>query len=100
QIGNFRNAELHSGGELVAGDAGGQLAIPWKQAEVLLVEPIQELASRTLFSLADARGRLQIRHRFLRVEGSALEDCRQEAGAPVVDAGLWDPARVGDGHIG
>lgn len=55
---------------------------------------------RAAWSAAGNAGRGEVAHGFLRAEGRALKRSGQEAGAPVVRAGLRHAARVGNGDVG
>ena len=100
KIADFGHAELHARGELIAGNAGGQLGVAWEFFQVPLVQALKKIARGKVGLGTDAGRACEVAQRFAGVKVRALKRCGQKAGAPVVDAALRRATRIGDGHVG
>ena len=100
EVADFWDAELHPGGEFITGDTGRESAFSGMVTEVFLIEFPEESPGGCILRGAHAGWRNKIAHGILGAEGRALELGRKKAGPPIVDAGLGNSARVGDGDEG
>ena len=96
EVADFRHAELHAGGEFVAGDARGELAVAGMLFEMPRVHPLQQRAraARSLPGQEMPGRRCEMAHRLLGAQGRALELRGEKAGPPVVRR--WPAARRAD----
>ena len=90
------NAQLHPGGQFIACNPGRQLPIAGVLVKVPLVHLLEQRSGGYVLIMTNSR-REKVPDRLFGAEGCALKSSRQEAGAPVVRAGLRDSTRVGDG---
>jgi hypothetical protein len=101
EIAEAGHAQLHTGGEFVAGDAGEQAGVAGMPFEVPLVHAAQEGAGGAVGVRVDAGGREEMADRFAGGHGGALEHRGEEARTPVVRARLRNtPRGSGNGHVG
>ena len=96
QVRELGHRELHPRSQLVCGDPRGERPVLGMPPEVLLVEPPEQAPGIAVGGGGDARRGREVPHWRGGGEHRALELRRQEAGPPVVAAGLWNPAWVED----
>ena len=96
QIGHVGNRQLHATGELVAGDACGEVSVPGKFTRVLGIEGVEQIPRAPVRGGGDAVGPAEIRERPRGTEVGALKRSRQEARAPVVFSRAGLAARIID----
>ena len=99
EVADLGGAELHPGGQLVAGDAGARVRVsPGCCARCRSLRQLQEIArGRVRLPREIAAGVARLRDRLVGVEGRALKHGRQESRAPVVRPDLRHAARIGNG---
>ena len=101
EVRRFRRAELQAGGEFVGADAGFEFGIGSPGLRMGAVERSEEIAGRLLRITAEVgellgwEEVLERRLRRVAVQGRALVDRGQEAGAPVDDPAWRQAARIG-----
>ena len=100
KIADLRDGQLHPGGQFVAGNAGGEIGVLRIAFEVLIVQQFQQVARGHVGLVRDGFRRLQVLNRLLGIKGCALENGGQESGPPIIDAGLRDATRIGNGDKG
>jgi len=71
KIGDLGHGQLHASGELVAGDAGGELGITGEVLEVTGVELLQQVAGGGVASRGDGFRACEIADRLRGVEGGS-----------------------------
>ncbi|MFM1944028.1 MAG: hypothetical protein RI897_3010 [Verrucomicrobiota bacterium] len=100
EVADFGDGELHAGGEFVAGDACSEFSIPRVVLQVVLVQLVEEVAGGFVGGGVDGCRAVEVTDGLGGAELGALEGGGEEAGSPVIDAGLRGAAGVGDGDVG
>ena len=100
ESGNFGCAELHSGSELIGGDACLQLGVFRKTLGVSLVELFEKSAGGTFLIGGHAFWQSEVTDRRLRIHRNALVLGRQKSRTPVGFAVGRFAAHVGERYVG
>ncbi len=100
EVADGGDARLHLAGDLVGGNARGEVGVAGEALEVAAVERLDEIARGAVGGGGDGRGPREVADGVGAVEIHTLIRGGQKTGSPVVDAALRFAARVGDGHVG